>query len=98
MHPDGPVLVQDDPAAVECLHGAEVVELERAIVLRLDDRLLERLARRAADVERPHRELRARFTNRLRGDNTYGFAELHVLAGRQVTSVAHGTDSASAFA
>ena len=59
MHADRPVLVEDDPVAVERLHGSEVVELERAIVLRLDDRLFEGLAGRAADVERPHGQLGA---------------------------------------
>src|SRR3954471_2331849 len=98
MHSDGSILVQDDPAAVERLHGAEVVELERAVVLRLDDWLFERLAGSSTDVERPHRQLRAGFTNRLRRDNTHRFAELHVLTGRQVASITHGADSASAFA
>ena len=59
------------------------------VVLRLDDRLLEGLARSAADVERPHRQLRARLANRLRGDNADRFAQFHELAGGEVASVAH---------
>ena len=98
VHADRAVLVQHDPASVERLHRAEIVELQSAVVLRLDDRLLERLARRAADVERPHRQLRARFADGLRGNDADRFAELHKLPGRQVASVALRADAAPAFA
>ena len=54
VHADRAVLVQDNPAAIERLHCAQIVELNHAVVLRLDDRLLERLARRSTDVERTH--------------------------------------------
>src|SRR5205814_9450484 len=74
-----------------------IVKLERAVVLRLDDWLLECLAGRAADVEGPHRELRAGFADGLRGNNADRFAEFHELAGRQVAAVAHRADATSAF-
>ena len=74
------------------------LKLNRAVVLRLDDRLLEGLARRAADVERPHRELRSGFANGLRGDDADRFAELDDLAGRKVAAVALGANAAPAFA
>ena len=98
VHADRAVLVQDDPAAVEGLHRPEIVELERAIVLRLDDRLFESLARRAADVERPHRQLGAGFADGLGGDDADRFAEFHELAGRQVASVALRANAAAGFA
>ncbi len=89
VHGDRAVLVEHDPVAIERLHGAQIVETDRAVVLRLDDRLLEGLARRAADVERPHRQLRAGFADRLRGDDADRFAELDELAGGQIAPVAH---------
>ena len=98
VHGDGAVLVQHDPVAVERLHRAQIVELNRAVVLRLDDRLLEGLAGGAADVERPHRELRAGLADRLRGDDADRFAELDELAGREVAAVAMRADAALAFA
>ncbi len=70
------------------LHGAEVVVADDAVVLRLDDRLLERLRRDAADVEGTHGELRAGLADGLRGDDADRFAELDHLAGRQVAAVA----------
>ena len=55
VHANGAVLVQNDPASVKRLDRSQIVESDRAIVLRFDDRLLECLAGRAADVEGPHR-------------------------------------------
>ena len=98
MHADRAIFVQHDPASVERLHGADIVELQSAIVLRLDDRLLERLARRAADVERPHRQLRSGLADRLRGNDADRFAELHELPGREITSVTLRAHAAPAFA
>ena len=98
MHADRAVLVQNNPAAVERLHRAQIVELNRAVVLRLDDRLLEGLTGRSTDVEGPHRQLRARFANRLRGDNADRFAKLNELARRQVASITHRADAPAAFA
>ena len=60
-------------------------------------RLLEHLARRAADVERTHRELRAGFADGLRGDDADGFAELDELAGREVAAVAMHANAAACF-
>ena len=95
---DRAVLVEHDPVAVERLHGAQFVVPHDAIVLGLDLRLLERLARRAADVERAHRQLRARLADGLRGDDADRFAQLHELPGRQVAAVAMRADAAPAFA
>ena len=98
MHTDRAILIQDDPTAVQRLHGAEIIELNRAIVLRLDNGLLERLAGCSTNVERPHGQLRARFADGLRGDNTNRFTELDKLAGSQVAPVTLRAHSATAFA
>jgi|SRR5438045_8051772 hypothetical protein len=97
MHADRAVLVQNNPATVQRLHCAQIIELKRAVVLSFDDRLLEGLRSRSTDVEGTHRQLRAGFTDGLRGDNADSFTELHELTRRQVTSVAMCTDSAPAF-
>ena len=57
MHAYRAVFVQNNPAAIERLHGPQVVKSDSAIVFRLDDRLLESLAGRSADVKCPHRQL-----------------------------------------
>ena len=51
--------------------------------------MLKCLTGRAADVECPHRQLRPRLANGLRGDNTDSFTELHEVAGGEVTTIAH---------
>ena len=98
VHADRAVLVQHDPTAVERLHSAQIVELNVAIILRLDDRLLEGLARGSTDVECSHRQLRSGLADRLRGNNADRFAQLHELAGGQIASVAHRANAAAAFA
>ena len=80
------------------LHDAQVVEADGAVVLRLDDRLLERPAGDAADVEGAHGELRAGLADGLRGDDADRFAELDHLAGGQVAAVALRAAAALAFA
>ena len=98
MHTNRAVLVQHDPTTVERLHGSQIIELHRAVVLRLNDRLLKCLAGRAADVERAHGQLRARFADGLRGDNTDGLTELNEVAGGEVATIAHGTHASAALA
>ncbi len=51
--------------------------------------------RRAADVESSHRQLRSRFTDGLRGNDTDGFTDFNRVAGRQITPVTFNADSAS---
>ena len=77
---------------------AQFVVTDGAVVLGLDLRLLEHLRRRAADVERPHGELRAGLADGLRGDDADGLAELDQAAGRQVAAVAIDADAVLAFA
>ena len=57
VHADRAVLVQNDPAAIECLHRSQFVKSYRAVIVGFDDWLLESLASRAADVECAHRQL-----------------------------------------
>ena len=49
----------------------------------------------AADVEGPHRELRARLADGLRGDDADGETHLDKPAGRQIAAVALGADTAA---
>src|SRR5205823_9189250 len=66
----------------------------RGLVLRL----LGNARRGAADVERTHRELRARLADRLGGDDADRFADLDELAASEIASVAAAADSAARFA
>ena len=70
------------------MHSSQIVEAHRAIVFRFDARLLKRLARRSADVECPHRQLRSRFADGLRGDDTHRFAEIDRRAASEIAAVA----------
>ena len=49
--------------------------------------------RRAADVERPHRQLRARLTDRLRGDDADRLADVDRRAAGEVAPVALRADT-----
>ena len=82
------VLVQDDFLALFVAHLADVDELRETVVLEDDLRNLRRRGRGTADVERPHRQLRARFADGLRGDDADRSTDLDLLAGREVASVA----------
>ena len=66
-------------------------------VARLERALLDLAARRrAADVERAHRELRARLADRLAGDDADRLADVDLVAARQVAPVALGAHAALA--
>ena len=62
--------------------------------LRLARRLLGDTSGRSTDVERTQRELRARLTDRLRGNDTDRFAEVDDVHRRQVAAVAHAAETA----
>ena len=49
--------------------------------------------RRAADVERTHRQLRARLTDRLGGDDADRLADVDRRAARKIAPVALGADA-----
>ncbi len=87
------VLVKRDVVAVDRLYHSKVVEPRFSIVLRFDDRLFEELGRRTTNMESTHRQLRARFANTLRRNDSYGFAQLHHSPSREITPVAGGTNT-----
>src|SRR3989442_13157253 len=51
-----------------------------------------------AGAEGAHRQLRARLTDRLRGEDARRLAELDQLAGREVAAVAHAADACARLA
>src|SRR5215813_3648436 len=70
------------------------MELHHARALRLVLGRLDDTAGRAADVERPHRQLRPRLADRLRGDDPDGLAELGQTTRAEVAAVAEHADAA----
>ena len=68
-----------------------------AVEIRLDERLLVDL-RRAADVERAHRQLRAGFTDRLGGDDADRFTVVDRRAAGEIAAVALAADAVDEFA
>src|SRR5437870_1120192 len=93
-HADLAVAVGRDQVAVAVHDRTQVVVLDHARALRLVLGCLDDTARRPADVEGPHRELRARLTDGLGGDDAHGFAELCEPPGPEVAPVAHDADPA----
>ena len=73
--------------AVRVLHDVLVLDLDLAVEVRLDERLLGDL-RRAADVERAHGELGARLADRLRGDDADRLAHVDRRAAGEIAPVA----------
>ena len=74
--------VDDDEVTVLALDGPDVVEAEAPVVLGLEARLLLLAHGDAADVERPHRQLRAGLADGLGGDDADRLAELDEVAAR----------------
>ena len=70
------------------LDGLDVMEADRALVAHFDARGRRRSRRRATDVERAHRELRARLADRLRGDDTHRLADRDRTTAAEIASVA----------
>src|SRR5882762_6266277 len=77
-------LDEDEPVAV----------LDHALDLGLAHRLLGDTRRRAADVEGPQRQLRARLADRLRRQNPDRLPQVHHVHGGEVAAVAHATHPA----
>ena len=95
---DDAVAVHGDQLALGVLNGGDAEELHEAVGLGVLLRLFARSRRRSTDVERTHGELRSRFADRLRGDDTHRFAAFHHPAGRQVAAVAELANAALRFA
>ena len=90
---DFAVARQRDLLAFVVDDDVEADELDLALALALDVLLLDAAGGDAADVERTHRELRARLADRLGGDDPDGHALLDQLAGGQVHAVAAAADA-----
>src|SRR6476619_2466472 len=96
-HGDDHVANHGDRLAVRVLHHVLVLDLDRSIEVRLDERLLRNL-RSAADMERAHGELSARLTDRLRGDDAHRFAHIDRGAAGEIAPVAHAADAGGRLA
>ena len=72
------VAAHHDVMAVAIFDGAQAgKELDPTFRRRLDTRRFGAPRGRTTDVESPHRQLRARFTDRLRSDHTDRFTHVH---------------------
>ena len=67
---DGASLVENDVCAISSLHDAEATVLNLTTDADLNFRILKHTTRNTTDVECSHRQLCARLTNRLSGDDT----------------------------
>src|SRR6185369_16372899 len=97
-HDDGAVAVHHDQIARFCTDRLKVDEADGAIVLGFDARLFADSRCRTTDVERTHRELRARFADGLSGDDADSFTEFDQAARSQVASVTENADATLRFA
>src|SRR5262245_42581274 len=86
-HGDDHIAGHGDRLPVGVLHHVLVLDLDCAVEVRLDDRLLRDL-RGAADMERAHGELRARLADRLRGDDAHRLAHIDRGAAGEIAAVA----------
>ena len=87
------------PNLLPARQGLQLPELDLAVVADgdiADGR--DGAADRATDMERPHGELRAGLTDRLRGDHADGFTPGHQDAARQVPPITFRTDAAQGLA
>src|SRR6202011_3722962 len=96
-HHDRHVATHGDQLAVRVAHDVLVLDADRAVEVRLDQRLLGDL-RRAADVERAHGELRARLADRLGRDHADRLAHVDRGSARKIAPVAFGANAAGHLA
>src|SRR5690606_36385600 len=71
---------------------------DRAVVASLERGLLRADLTDATDVERTHRQLRARLTDRLRGDHADSLTDVDHDAASEITAVAQRADAAAGLA
>src|SRR2546427_189732 len=89
------LVARDHLMAFRCRDERQpVAVLDDAFDLGLPHRLLGDARRRAADVEGPQRQLRARLADRLRGENADRLAEVHHVHRGEVAAVAHPAHAA----
>ncbi len=84
--------------AVLALNVVQVDKAHKAVVLRIQARLVLHAAGCAAHVEGTHGELRSRLADGLRSNYAAGFAELDHAAGTKIAPVAQRANAASRFA
>src|SRR6202035_887750 len=77
--------------ALLVLHRLDVMEPEHTLVTYLDAARSSGSGCRTTDVERTHRELCTRLTNRLSGDNTDRLTDADRATARKIASVARRT-------
>ncbi|MNZ63041.1 hypothetical protein D3C78_811790 [compost metagenome] len=94
---NGHVTAHGDENAFRVPQDVAVLDLDRAFIRRFEERLVDHV-RRTAKVERTHGELRARFTDRLCGDDANGFAHVDRRTACKVTTVADAADADLHFA
>src|SRR5271156_6408857 len=95
---DQPSAVHGDGSAAAALNELEVHEFDDAVVARFERGTLGNAGGSSADVERTHRELRARLADGLRGDDADSFAEFDHAPGGEVAAVAESANSTTRFA
>src|SRR5262249_36336543 len=82
--------------AVATTREVRAADAHEAFGARLDRALLDLAARRrSTDVERAHRELRARLADRLAGDDSDRLTDVDLVAAREIASVALRADAAT---
>src|ERR1700736_2546223 len=96
-HRDHHVAYHGDQMALAVLGDRLVLDRHLAVEVRLDERLLVDL-RRAADVERPHRQLGAGLADRLRGNDADRFAVVDRRTAGEIAAVALAADAVDKFA
>src|SRR5262249_19541733 len=97
-HGNRSLAVHDDQIAGFRFHRLQADEARGAVGLGFQARLLGDSRSRAPDVERTHGELGSRLADRLRRDDTDGFAEFDQASRSQIAAVAHHADAAFRFA
>ena len=82
----------DHHVAFRVARHRPVADFHLAVETRLDEGLIRQL-RRAADMERAHRQLGARLADRLGGDDAHRLAHIDRRAARQIAPVAGAADA-----
>src|SRR5208337_3398327 len=91
---DTPASGHDHVVAFLVFHRIQVEIFDSAGILGFKYGLLNNLACRTADVERSHRELRARLADGLGGYDTDSLADIYEFAAAEVSTIAHLADAA----
>src|SRR5690606_17387013 len=87
-----------DPVALLVVHGLEGVQTRGALALGFHRVRSSSSRRRTTDVERTHRQLRAGFTDGLRGDDADRLTHVDAMTTRKVTAIALRAHAVAGFA